>query len=204
MSDEDRALAAKAEPAIRDATTFAGIDFDHGKWVYQQLTCTALPGHVLLLYTGGNGAGDVTLFSAAIPRESNGRVRIIPIERRGFAPFSPAPVNALAIAAFNRIRTDEPENKKADWLATALCYAALTGPRPAISPQTGKGATDFGLEFTPTIEIEKYGGSMVRFVDVAAWQQPMQWVMTFDPAGRLVKVDRSAAPAYPVKAIPQN
>jgi len=202
MSDEDRALATKAEPAIRDATTFAGIDFDQGKWGYQQLVCAALPEHMLLLYRRDNGSGDVSLFSAAIARSGNGKVRIIPIQRRGFAPYSPAPVNELAIAAFNRMRADEPENKKPDWLTTALCYAALTGPRPAISAADGKTAAHFAVEFTPTIEIEKYGGSTVRFVDVAAPQQPMQWALTFDPAGQLIKVGHSAALAYPVKAIP--
>jgi hypothetical protein len=203
MSEDDRALVAKADPAIRDATVFAGIDFGHGTWSYQQLACAALPEHILLLYKGDSGAGDVTLFSAAIPRGGKAQVRIIPIERRGFAPFSPAPVNGLAIAAFNRIRADETENRKPDWLATALCYAALTGPRPAISPETDKGAADgLAIEFTPTIQIERFGGSTVRFVDVAAQQQPMQWALTFDGAGQLIKVDHSAAPAYPIKPLP--
>ncbi len=203
MSAEDRALADKAEGAIGDATAFAGIDFSQGNWSYQQLVCAALPGHVLLLYKADNGDGDVTLFSAAIARAGNGRVRVIPIQRRGFAPFSPAPVNGLAIAAFNRIRADEPANEKPKWLATALCYAALTGPRPQISPGSGKSTlADFAVEFTPAIEIERFGGATVRFVDVATPQQPMQWALTFDPAGQLVRVDHSAAPAYPVKALP--
>ncbi len=201
MSAEDRALADKSKAAIGEATTFVGIDFDRGNWSYQQLVCAALPAHLFLLYKADNGSGDMTLFSAAIPRAGNGQVRVIPIRRRGFAPFSPAPVNGLAIAAFNRIRADEPANQKPNWLPTALCYAALTGPRPQISPASGKTA-DFAIEFTPTIQIEKYGGSTVRFVDVAAPQQPMQWALTFGPAGQLVSVDHSAATVYPVKTLP--
>ena len=50
MSQNDRDLAAKTLPAIRDAAAFAGIEFDKEKWHYRQLECQALPGHLFLLF----------------------------------------------------------------------------------------------------------------------------------------------------------
>jgi hypothetical protein len=203
MSDADRALAQSSDPGIREGATLAGMELNVGTWSYQQLVCKALPGHVFLLYKGENGPGDRSLFSAAIPRGSKGRVRIIPVERRGYTLFSPAAVNELTISSFNRLRADEPENKSADWLATALCYAALAGARPALTaaPKGSSGVSD-SLVFPPTLEIGSSGDSTVRFVDVAAEKQPMEWALTFNPKGQLLKVDRFATPTFAATPIP--
>jgi hypothetical protein len=202
MTEMDRHLAASAEQSIREGATMEGIEFDKGKWSYEQLVCKALPDHVFLLFHENNGAGDRSLFSAAIPRSSVGRVRIIPIQRRGYSLFSPAPVNALAIAVFNRMRAEEPASKPADWLSTGLCYAALTGGHPDTSPLAKKSAdANLGLSFPPTIEVQGDGGAIVRFVDAAASRQPMQWALTFNSKGRLLKVAHSATPLYAVRLI---
>lgn len=204
MTQQDRELAERAQESMHANASLAGIEFGEGKWTYQQLTCQALPGHLFLLYRGDRGAGDVTLFSAAISRTGNGQVRIIPIQRRGFSPFSPAPVNALTIAAFNRIRSTEAASQNADWLATALCYAALTGAHPETSPIQEKPA-DPGLvlSFPPTLEVGNDGESTVRFVDVASPHRPMGWALTFNGKGQLLRVTNSALPAYPVKLVPE-
>ena len=130
MTEADRQLVKGAEPSIREGATFAGFELGTGKWNYQQIECQALPDHILLLFKGDNGAGDVSLFSAAIPRSGHGRIRVIAIQRRGYSLFLPASENPLSISAFNQIRADEPASKNSDWLATALCYAALTGAHP--------------------------------------------------------------------------
>lgn len=203
MTQSDRELADGAQASIREDATLAGIEFGQGTWTYQQLACQALPGHLFLLYKGENGTGDVSLFSAAIARGGNGHARIIPIQRRGFSLFSPAPVNPLTIAAFNRIRLSEPENQNADWLATALCYAALTGAHPATAPTPDKSSdTSLSLSFPPTLEVGNYGESTVRFVDVASPHQPKEWALTFNAKGLLLKVTNSEVPAYTVKPIP--
>lgn len=203
MSEADRTLEAKMQPAIRDAAALAGIEFDKEKWTYQQLECQAVPSHLFLLFQGEGGAGDVSLFSAAIPRTGNGHVRVIPVERRGLAPFSPAPVNALAIAKFNRIRAEEPAGKLPDWLSTSMCYAALTEPRAEISLSAGKAPDqNLVLSFPPTLEVAPDGESTVRFVNVAAPNQPMQWALTFDPKGQLVKVEHFPTPAYKSTIVP--
>ncbi len=203
MTEMDRNLETSAEPSILERATMAGIEFDKGNWSYEQLACQALPGYVFLLFQENNGAGDRSFFSAAIPRNGEGRVRIIPIQRRGYSLFSPAPVNALAIATFNHLRADEPARKPADWLSTALCYAALTGGHPDTSPLAKKSAdANLGLSFPPTIEVESDGGAIIRFVDESTARQPMQWALTFSSTGKLLKVARSATPLYAVKLVP--
>jgi hypothetical protein len=202
MNEGDRTLAIKSLPAIRDEAALAGIDFDNARWTYQQLECQAVPGHLLLLYQGNGRAGDASLFSASIPREGKGHVRVIPVERRGFALFSPAPVNPLAMAAFNRMRAEEPNAQSPDWLSTSLCYAALTEPRleTSLTPQQAP-SSNLALPFPPTLEVGQEGESTVRFVDVATPAQPMQWALTFDAKGQLVKALHFPAPAYASKII---
>ncbi len=203
MTEADVDLASSAQPSIRGDATLEGFELDQGKWTYQQLACPVLPGHLLLLYKGDNGTGDVSLFSAAIPRTGNGPVRVIPIERRGFSLYSPAPVNALNIATFNRIRAGEPASKSADWLATALCYAALTGARPQISAvQKASSGANLALSFPPTLEVGANGESTVRFVDSAVANKPTEWALAFSSKGELVRVTTFAVPLYAVKPIP--
>jgi len=205
MSQSDRELAAKSQPAIRDAAAFAGIEFEKENWRYRQLECQALPGHLFLLYAGDSGVGDASLFSAAIPRAGEGRVRVIPVERRGFSLFSPAPVNGLAVAGFNRIRAQEPAGPAPDWLSTSLCYAALTEPRSEVSASSRPSPeANLALSFPPTLEVGVDGESTVRFVNVAEPRQPMQWALTFDARGQLLKVEQFPTPAYATTIVPKS
>lgn len=205
MSQSDRDLAATTQPAIRDAAAFVGIDFDKEKWSYRQLECQALPGHLFLLFEGDSGVGDASLFSAAIPRSGKGRVRVIPVARRGFSLFSPAPVNELATAAFNRIRAQEPASPPPDWLSTALCYAALTEPRLEVSTSPNPSPEpNLALSFPPTLETGVDGESTVRFVNVAEPRQPMQWALTFDAKGQLIKVEHLPTPIYATTIVPKS
>src|ERR1035437_1701964 len=137
MSPQDRDLAADAESSIGERAGFAGLEFNQGKWNYQQVVCPVLPNHLFLQFTRNNGAGDASVFSASIPRGGDGRVRIIPILRRGYSLFSPAPINALTISAFNHIRAEEHPAKAPEWLATGLCYAALAGGAPPSGAPAG-------------------------------------------------------------------
>ena len=205
MNAADRALAAKTQMAIRDAAVLAGMEFNNAQWSYRQLECQAVPNHLFLLYQSIGGAGDVSLFSASIPRSGNGHLRIVPVARRGFSLFSPAPVNTLAIAAFNRVRAEEPMGPPADWLATSVCYAALTEPRLeiALSPHQASDA-NLALSFPPSLEVGQQGESTVHFVNVATASQPMQWALTFDARSQLVKVEHFPTPVYATRIIPKN
>jgi hypothetical protein len=200
MTPQDRDLEADAESSISQRAGFAGLEFNQGKWSYQQVVCSALPNHLFLQFTRNSGAGGVSVFSVSIPRGGDGRVRIIPILRRGYSLFSPAPVNALTISAFNHIRAEEHPVKAPDWLGTGLCYAALAGVHPQISPPEEADfhklpAAPAGREVIPL-----HGGATIRFTDVAAVPRPMEWTMTFDGKGRLLKATHSSAPKSGGKA----
>jgi hypothetical protein len=201
MAEKDRDLAADAESSIGERAGFAGLEFNEGSWAYRQLVCPALPHHLFLQFTRNNGRGDVSVFSASIPRGGTGRVRIIPIQRRGYSLFSPAPINSLTISAFNHIRTEEQIKTTSDWLGTALCYAALAGAHPQAAPPIDAPETPEVPAAPPSVlEIPEHGGAVIRFTDVAAAPQPMEWTMTFNGAGKLLKAGHAPASLAPVKA----
>ena len=132
MSEMDRNLAASAEPSIHEGATMAGIDFNTGNGATKSLFARLC--RVTFFCCS------MRIMAQAIEAFSRPRFRAaawavsasFPIQRRGYSLFSPAPVNALAIAAFNRIRADESASNTADWFATAWCDAALTGSHPAV------------------------------------------------------------------------
>jgi hypothetical protein len=213
MTEQDRAEAANAEAAIGEKARFMGLGYDQGKWAYKELVCPALPNHLFLEYTRNNGVGDVSLFSASVPRGGEGRVRIIPIQMRGYSLFSPAPINALTISAFNHIRSEEHAVSDAapDWLGTALCYAALAGGHPEAARLSGLNdrASAAGVEENAkaetappaTLEVEGNGGATLSFTDVATTTRPMEWMMIFDRKGVLLKARHAPAELVTVRKV---
>jgi hypothetical protein len=200
MTQKDRDLAADAESSIGEHAGFDGLEFNQGKWNYQQISCAALPNHLFLQFTRNNGAGDVSVFSASIPRGGDGRVRIIPILRRGYSLFSPAPINALTISAFNHIRAEEHAEEAPDWVTTGLCYAALAGAHPQMGPAEETAIQKLPAAPPAILTIPLHGGAVIRFTDVAAIPRPMNWTMTFDGKGKLLKAAHSAVPRSGEKA----
>jgi len=201
MSPQDRDLAADAESSIDERAGFAGLEFNQGKWSYQQIVCPTLPNHLLLHFTRNNGAGDVSVFSASIPRGGDGRVRIIPIIRRGYSLFSPAPINALTISAFNHNRAEEHSEEAPAWLETGLCYAALAGAHPLAAPPEETDAKKLPSAPPGRLVIPMHGGAVISFTDVSTIPRPTQWTMTFNGKGRLLKATHSAAPGSKEKAV---
>ncbi|MGA2890597.1 MAG: hypothetical protein ABSE51_21390 [Terracidiphilus sp.] len=201
MSQQDRDLAAKTESAIGERAGVAGLEFNPGKWSYQQVVCSALPDHLFIEFTRNNGIGDVSVFSASIPRGDLGQVRVIPIQRRGYSLFSPAPVNAMTVSAFNHIRAEEHPVKAPAWLATGLCYAALAGAHPQIGPPEETAVQKLPAAPTGKLMIPLNGGAVISFKDVSAVPRPMQWTMTFDGKGKLLKATHSAAQRSRKKAV---
>jgi hypothetical protein len=197
MPAADRALADRARPSIEQLAATAGMGFAQGDWHQEQLVCRALPNHMFLIDQKENGVGDRSLFSISIPRSGRDRVRILPILRQGYTLYTEAPVNDLSIAAFNRIRENEPAQQSADWLATSLCYAALTGARPEIPAD--KTHNRVALYYPSMLAIDQNGVTTVRFVDETDPARPMTWVLTFSRKGQLQKVQHEAAPVYEVR-----
>jgi hypothetical protein len=210
MTERDRLLLAGAEASITERSTFAGFDFDKTNWSYQQVVCRALPNHLFLQFMRNNGTGDLTVFSASIPRGGEGRVRIIPILKRGYSLWSPAPVNSMTISAFNHIRAEEAranETSKEDpeWLGNALCYAALAGAHPQVraadaEPNLHKPipAVTAVMDVTPSAK----SSQVIRFADAAALPRPMLWTMTFTRQGKLIKATHALAPMTSVRLVP--
>jgi hypothetical protein len=194
MIAKDREVVANAESSIAERAKFLGMEFDEGKWNYEQVVCSAIPNHILLRFTRNNGTGDSSVFSVSIPRNGDGRVRIIPIQMRGYSLFSPAPVNAMAISAFNRIRSEEHFDTPPDWLATGLCYAGLTGGRPqvALSVDRFDGSKN-SLAAPPKLQIQHGGNVILSFVDLSTAQRPIEWTMEFDGHGKLLRILHKAA-----------
>jgi hypothetical protein len=205
IPEKDRELEADAESSIAEHAAFFGIDFNRGKWSYQELVCPALPNHIFLRFTRDSGAGDVSLFTASIPRGGDGRVRIVPIRIRGYSLFSPAPINALTISAFNHIRAEENPDKAPDWLGTGLCYAALAGGHAQAADLTPSPESEkFPAAIPAVVQIQIQGGAVVEFTDTAANPKLMQWTMTFDGKGRLLKATHFPVGLLKVNPVPPN
>jgi hypothetical protein len=193
MSREDRDLVADAESSIQEHAGFENLDFNGAGWTYHELVCPALPKHMFLRFTRGDGTRQMSMFSAAIPRDGNGRVHIIPIVRKGYSLFSPAPIAAMTVAAFNRIRAEEGESASADWLGTGLCYAALAGASPKMGEaEAGEDKLPVAT-VVPTLVVTDDGGAVIRFADVSAAPKPMEWNMFFDRRGKLTKATHTPA-----------
>jgi hypothetical protein len=205
MTASDRLLAANAESSIAELAGLNGFALEEGTWGYQQIVCPALPNHLFLKYKRNNGVGDVTVFSASIPRGGEGRVRIIPILRRGYSLFSPAPINALTISAFNHIRAEEAPPTSSSWLGNGLCYAALAGARPRIAPPDQEPVPHkpvAGLRATMDVPVKT--GEVIKFVDDAATPKPMEWTMTFTKKGKLIKAAHFPSPMIASRPVPEN
>jgi hypothetical protein len=201
MSQQDRDLEAAAESSIGERAGGVGIDFNQRKWKYQQIVCSALPNHLFLRFMRDQGPGDVSVFTASIPRGGSGQVRIIPIQRRGYSLFSPAPINALTISAFNRIRAEEPPGNAPAWLATGLCYAALAGAHPQIGSPEIADVRQLPGAPTGSLVTPLHGNAVIRFRDVAAAPRPMEWTMTFNGSGKLLKATHSPARESKAKVV---
>lgn len=207
MSQQDRLLIANAESSIAEHAGFSGLEYQQAGWTYSQIVCPTFPNHLFLQYTRNKGAGDVSVFSASIPRNGEGRVRIVPILRRSYSLFSPAPINALTVSAFNHIRAEEGEQANADWLGNALCYAALAGGHPQILPPDAAPSVHKpipALTATMAVETTSHGEELLRFDDAAARPHPMQWTMTFTRNGKLVKATHACADLMTAKPTPEK
>ena len=199
MTEKDRLLEQDAESSIAERAGFVDLEFNAGKWSYRQLVCPDFPNHLFLRFTRDNGVGDQSVFSASIPRNGEGHVRIIPILRRSYSLFSPAPINAITIAAFNHIRNEERPESPQSWAGTALCYAALAGANPVAVPANDASIQGgFPRASEPQLDVPLQGHSIIsspededeviRVADASAKPNANLLIMTFSKKGKLLKV----------------
>jgi hypothetical protein len=204
MTAADRQLEASSESAIARHAALEDFSLDEGHWSWQQIACRALPNHLFLRFTRDNGAGDRSMFSISIPRDGNGHLRIIPVLRRGFSLYSPAPSNNGTVAAFNQIRREDEADSNAGWLETGLCYAALAGANPSVGSLTGNHELDSPAPPLAEMLVLLNGGAIVKFTDQDARPHPMLWSMTFSPKGTLLEVKREPADLNAHWIVPQQ
>ena len=207
LSKQDLLLVANSESSIVEHAGFAGMEYEQNNWTYHEIICPAFPNHLFLQYTRNNGSGDVSVFSASIPRNGEGRVRIVPILKHSYSLFSPAPINALTISAFNHIRAEEGEQANSDWLGNALCYAALAGGRPEIvatdaTPDRQKPIPSMTAQLN--VQVQGRGEDVIRFDESAAHPHPMEWTMIFTRKGRLMKATHKQADLLRAKPVSQH
>jgi hypothetical protein len=192
VSAQDQQLESNEENSIRERSGVQLMDFTSSGWSYSQIDCPAFPGHLFLRFTRNAGKGDVSAFTASIPRFGQGRDRIIPIQRRGYSLFSPAPINTMTIASFNHILAEERASGQLDWAAIAVCYAALTdtGGEGTLTPVGG-----------PILQLQADGGAMV--VITTTDPRAKDWTMTFDSKGVLKKATHTGVEDYTVHPVPK-
>ena len=209
MTAADRELAEANEAEIARRAGLQGFDLNSGRegkgegsWGYEQAVCPVFPQHLILEYSRTNGNGDVTLFSAVIPR-GDGHVRVIPVRRRSYSLWTPAPSNALTINDFNHMVQEGQQGLSPDWLTLGLCYAALAGGhvRAALIPQSA--ADEVYPLFVPAkLTISQKSGAEILFADVTPHSKAMNWNLSFDSKGRLLKVKHSVAAEVLKKPVP--
>jgi len=207
MSAADRELADANQTEISRRAGLQGFDLQkdgkgQGSWGYEQAVCPVFPEHIILEYSRNNGPGDVTLFSAVIPR-GEGHVRVIPVRRRSYSLFTPASSNALTLNDFNHMVLEGHTGLSPDWLTLGLCYAALAGGhvRAALLAQTPE-AEIYPLRAPATLIVSAKGGAEVRFDDATAHTKAMEWTLIFAQNGHLLKVRHTPSQELLERPIP--
>ena len=188
MSSVDRRAVSDNWSSIAKKSALDGFNLSDQRWTYQQIVCPAFAEHMLLLFSRAGGPGDRSAFSVVLPRKGGEPVRIVPLLRRSYAPYTAAPENPVTLSVFNQALANERMPNEQDRLTAALCYAALSGAHV--------------VPYSPTVEIGTDGGSVVRFIDVATPQRPQAWKLIFDKKGHLVKSAVKRAQVPIVKVVP--
>ncbi len=209
MSERDRGLVLVNENEIARRAELQGLRFDpsesgQGRWEYEQAVCPAFPDHVILAYSRVNDAGDVSLFSAILPRVE-GHVRVIPARRRSYSMWTPVSTNSLTLNDFNHMVRETPEGLDADWLTLGLCYSALTGGHVRAALQAKSAAEEkFPLSPPATLVVSGKGDAEVRFSDTTDEVRHMTWVMSFSKNGKLLKVRHGNSRELTERAVKGN
>jgi hypothetical protein len=213
MNAADRELAASAQVEIGRRAGLQGFHLEPSEslgsagagWGYEQAVCPVFPDHLLLEYSRSNGAGDITLFSVAVPRGA-GHVRVIPVRRRGYSLFTPAGSNALTLNDFNHMVGETQSGLSPDWLTLGLCYAALAGGHVRAELLAALPADEaYPLLRPAQLVVSRKGGAEVDFADATAPKSSsLDWTLTFAQSGRLLKVSRKASHELVEKAVRGN
>jgi len=205
MTPEDRQTISEAWTEIKNKATGEGFDFGRQGWTYEQIVSPAFREHVLLLFLRDDSPGDRSEFSAIVPRKGQERLRLIPILRRGYFPYSAPQENPVAMAAFNRSLASERAHEKPYWLSVSVSYAALNGAQAILSSAEadhgGNGPAGWLAAPSPSLHIEDDGEAVARFATEKAPGRFSEWELTFDKNGNLIKAVTSPIKAPELKVV---
>jgi hypothetical protein len=213
MSPEDMRLAEDAQTAIAERAVHQGYNVWNNvgsgpeQWNYEQAVCPAFPDHLILEYSRDGGRGDISLFSAIVPRGNEGHVRVIPVRRRSYSLWTPTPTNELTLNDFNHMVKESTNGLDPDWLTIGLCYTALAGGHVRAALQAMTPAQEAYPLFAPAkLTVFSKTGAEVRFADITPYADPkaraMLWRMNFAQSGRLLKVRHVAASEIVERQLP--
>lgn len=199
LGTSDRALLQSRLPRIVALAQEQGFDFQGQEqdgassgWVARQAVCSALPDHMIVSYVRAAGTHSEASFTVAIPRTGNGRIHLVPVERKGFTLYTPSRRNRLTIVIFNDLLKDDARAVRSDWLGLGVCYAALAGDRvqavTTLRPSSPPGIPQ-PTYTTASLSLSWKQPPAITFVGLPpGGSTPRQWTLIFTPAGSLHKV----------------
>jgi len=208
LNERDRLLVANSESSITELAGSAGMEYGgKSEWSYRAVGCPGFSNHLFLQFSRNNGRGDVSLFSASIPRNGMGKIRIVPILKRSYSLFSPAPINAKTISVFNHIRAEEGQSVNEDWLGNGLCYAALAGAQPQIlSSDSWPTQQNAVAPLTAALDVQFNAGGqeVITFDEAAAGPHATEWTMTFTREGKLIRATHRPIRMLRAQPVPET
>lgn len=203
MTATDRQLAENNQGEIARRAAFQGMRVEESGadgWGYEQAVCPVFPQQLILEYSRVDATGSVTLFSAVIPRGSEGHVRVIPIRRRSYSLWTPSSSNAITLNDFNHMVSEGGSGLAPDWLTMGLCYAALAGGHVRAALVTQE-VVPFPMYPPARLVLSRDGTAQVQFADVTPGVRAMEWTMMFTQKGRLQKVKHDKVDGIAVKQV---
>ncbi len=182
------------EGGIASAAKIYGYDLGAGNWTLDQVPCVVMPKVSLLHYRQAFPDGTESQFTAVVPLEGDGRVRIVPVLHRNAAPFLPAPVNPRNYELFNQLV--QGTAAKGTWLDLSACYAALTGAGSGVRSELGIAGAP-----RPTVHTDPGGKAhRVTFATREGQLGYTVWNVSFDRFGRVTNAAIQDESVYANKA----
>lgn len=188
------ASSQRREGGIASAAKIYGYDLGAGNWTLDQVQCVAMPKVSLLHYREAFPYGAESRFTAVVPLEGEGPVRIVPVLHRNATPYLPAPVNPRNYALFNELV--QGTAAKGTWLDLSACYAALTGAGSGVRSELGIAGAP-----RPTVHTDPGGKThRVTFATRQGESGYKVWNVSFDRFGRVMNATTEDESVYAGKA----
>jgi len=188
------ASAQLREGGIASAAKIYGYNLGAGNWTLDQVQCVAMPKVSLLHYREAFPDGAESRFTAVVPLEGEGPVRIVPVLHRNATPFLPAPVNPRNYSLFNELV--QGTAAKGTWLDLSACYAALTGADSGVRSELGIAGAP-----RPTVHTDPGGEThRVTFATRQGESGYKIWNVSFDRFGRVMNATTEDESVYAGKA----